>query len=62
MRFADGGAEVIVRVRGAIGGKTVGDVIVAAGGKAHFTAADLGEPSRTRRPRQPGQPSRYKPL
>src|SRR5271167_1641077 len=42
----------------AIGGKTIVDVIVPAGGKAHGTAADLREPRRARRPRQSGRRSR----
>jgi NAD(P)-dependent dehydrogenase (short-subunit alcohol dehydrogenase family) len=49
LRLADDGADVIVHGRDATRGAETVDSITAAGGRARFVAADLGDPAAVRR-------------
>jgi NAD(P)-dependent dehydrogenase (short-subunit alcohol dehydrogenase family) len=49
MKLADEGAEVVVHGRDATRGRETVDAITAAGGRAHFVAADLSDADDTRR-------------
>ena len=49
MKLADEGAEIVVHGRDATRGRETVEAIEAAGGRAHFVAADLNDAADTRR-------------
>jgi NAD(P)-dependent dehydrogenase (short-subunit alcohol dehydrogenase family) len=49
MKLADEGAEIVVHGRDAARGRETVEAIEAAGGRAHFVAADLNDAADTRR-------------
>src|SRR3954451_23786609 len=49
MKLADEGAEIVVHGRDATRGRETVEAIEAAGGRAHFVAADLTDAADTRR-------------